>query len=608
MEEHLREALASDGYLGAGDNGRSLVEVWGVDGTLRHRSRRLGEEELGGPPQGADEPSPVSRVLRDGTPVRVRSGVHRIGDEPVVLRVALSEEGLRREWSRLRLGVLLGLPAAVAIAGLGGHWLAGRALAPLDRLARQAESLTVDNLGERLTVENPEDELGHLARVFNLSLARIEDSVAQLRRFTADASHELRTPLTAIRAVGEVALQAQRDPERYRETIGSMLEEADRLSRLVDGLLFLSRADAGQSLHRQDLALVELVKSSVSLLEILAEERNQRLEVRGDTGHPDRRRPPLPPASPDQPDRQRHQVLATGLGHRHRRAKGRRLRSAGRDRRRGPGNSPDPPGSGLRALLPDRPRTIARRGRRRTRPVDRPLGDRAPRRDHRGPKRGREREHVPHRPSSGRCRRPPSGGVDADSGALVPSCAWPCRARPRPASHPRECGDASFAPVPRRLHPAHPRQPFVADRSPHPDGDRVPGRQAVQGGPPSPGSAGRRLHLQQPVVRERLPPQLRGAQRRPRVCRPGHGHPGARHLRAAARRSGAGASGAEDGRREPGHRRARPEAPGRGCVLSRPPDTAPRESRPARPWPSPRPSRRAPRGSSTRATPHGPTS
>jgi heavy metal sensor kinase len=282
VEEHVRPGLESDGGFGGVDAaGRSLVEVWETDGSLLYRSRRLDEEGLGGPPIGTGEPSPISRVLRDGTPLRIRSGLHHIGGHRVLLRVALSEEGLRHEWRRLRLGILLGLPTAVAIAGLGGHWLAGRALAPLDRLARQAERLTVDNLGERLTVENPEDELGHLARVFNLSLSRIEDSFAQLRRFTADASHELRTPLTAIRAVGEVALQDPQKPERYREAIGSMLEEADRLSQLVDSLLFLSRADAGPGLRRQEVGLLELVKSSVSLLEILAEEREQRIEIRG---------------------------------------------------------------------------------------------------------------------------------------------------------------------------------------------------------------------------------------------------------------------------------------------------------------------------------------
>jgi heavy metal sensor kinase len=280
-EEQVRAMLDGDVRAVGGDDGRTLVEVWGADGTLLYRSRRLDREGLGGPPTGPPEPSPISRVLRDGTPIRIRSGLHRLGGRQVLLRVALSEEGLRHEWRRLRLGILLGLPAAVAIAGVGGQWLAGRALAPLDGLARQAERLTVDNLGERLTVENPDDELGHLARVFNMSLSRIEDSFGRLRRFTADASHELRTPLTAIRAVGEVALQDRQNPERYREAIGSMLEEADRLSRLVDSLLLLSRADAGQGLHRQELGLLELVRDSVSLLEILAEERDQRILIRG---------------------------------------------------------------------------------------------------------------------------------------------------------------------------------------------------------------------------------------------------------------------------------------------------------------------------------------
>jgi heavy metal sensor kinase len=198
--------------------------------------------------------------------------------------VALSEKAMLHQWHRLLLGFLLGLPAAVAVAGIGGHWLALRALSPLDRMARQAEGLTAESLGSRLTIDNPDDELGHLARVFNLSLARIEESFAQLRRFTADASHELRTPLTAIRAVGEVALQGDQTPARYREAIGSMLEEVDRLSRLVETLLLLSRADAGVEIQRQELGLFEWVRDTALLLEALAEEKGQRIDVRGDSG------------------------------------------------------------------------------------------------------------------------------------------------------------------------------------------------------------------------------------------------------------------------------------------------------------------------------------
>jgi signal transduction histidine kinase len=134
-----------------------------------------------------------------------------------------------------------------------------------------------------LNIENPGDELGHLGKVINETLARLERSFEQLRRFTADASHELRTPLTAIRSVGEVALQRSGDVNYYRDIVGSMLEEANRLTRLVDSLLTMSRADAGRiPLQRAEVPILDLAKESAGLLEVLAEEKNQKLTVEGD--------------------------------------------------------------------------------------------------------------------------------------------------------------------------------------------------------------------------------------------------------------------------------------------------------------------------------------
>ncbi|HEY2944627.1 MAG TPA: ATP-binding protein [Vicinamibacteria bacterium] len=289
VEDLLIEA--PDGTLRMGGHGDedetgSLVEVWSPEGVLLLRRDGLDGGAIAAPPPSAGPGiwTLASATLSDGTPLRVLTHTHRVGARSVLVRVALSEERLRGEWRELLAGLLFGLPVAIAIAGFGGHWLARRALGPIDRMARHAETLTADNLGERLPVENRDDELGHLAAVFNVSLARIEESFGQLRRFTADASHELRTPLTAIRTVGEVALQAQRDPEHYREAIGSMLEEVDRLSRLVGSLLVLSRGDAAPALHRQDLALLDLARESAALLEILADEKGQRLEVGGDAG------------------------------------------------------------------------------------------------------------------------------------------------------------------------------------------------------------------------------------------------------------------------------------------------------------------------------------
>ena len=149
------------------------------------------------------------------------------------------------------LASLLALPIVVTLVGLGSYVLAKRALMPLEDMACRAEAITSDRLHERLPAGEVGDELDHVANVFNGLLARLEQSFEQLRRFTSDASHELRTPLASIRSVGEVALQKDGTREAYRDTIGSMLEEVNRLTSLVDSLLTIARADSGHiHLHR----------------------------------------------------------------------------------------------------------------------------------------------------------------------------------------------------------------------------------------------------------------------------------------------------------------------------------------------------------------------
>lgn len=266
--------------------GTRYFEVWSSDGELQHRSSSLGGYRLGGPPSVEESNgrlAPVSLSLPDGTRLRMVSGPTFLKDGALVIRLAHSEEKLWRELRELLAGISFGIALALAAAGLGGYLLARRALAPIDAMTHQAAKISAENLNERLAVDNPDDELGQLASVLNQSLERVQAGFQQLRRFTADASHELRTPLTVVRAVGEVALQNTRPPEEYREAIGSMLEELDRLTRLVDGLLTLSRADAGPViLNRAQLALGEAVRESVSLLEVLAEEKGQTVLVEGD--------------------------------------------------------------------------------------------------------------------------------------------------------------------------------------------------------------------------------------------------------------------------------------------------------------------------------------
>jgi signal transduction histidine kinase len=213
-------------------------------------------------------------------PMRVLTRRGRIGSTPVIVQVARSEATLREDLWQLILIFVLGLPVAVAVAGLGGYRLARRALLPVERMTARARVITAARLSDRLVVENPDDEMGRLATVFNDTLGRLESSFEQMRQFTANVSHELRTPLTAIRSVGEVGVREHRDEAAYRGIIGSMLEEADRLASLVDRLLTLSRAETGQAPPSQDVFdLLALAREVAAHLDVLAEEKRQSIVV-----------------------------------------------------------------------------------------------------------------------------------------------------------------------------------------------------------------------------------------------------------------------------------------------------------------------------------------
>jgi heavy metal sensor kinase len=262
-----------------------FIEVWSPTGSLLYRSPVLRGQTLGPPMNGEGKRDPVPRTLRlaTGTVVRVASTIYHIEDHRVVLRVAYDEEGLWHELREFTNVLLLAFPLVVSLAGLGGYALARKALAPIDTMTNQTQKISAERLSERLSIENPDDELGKLASVVNAMLERLQRAFEQLRRFTADASHELRTPLTAIRSVGEVALQEPAIPSEYRDVMGSMLEEVEHLTRLSDSLLELSRADAGQvHLQRTDIALLTVAQEANSMVEVLAEEKGQSINITGD--------------------------------------------------------------------------------------------------------------------------------------------------------------------------------------------------------------------------------------------------------------------------------------------------------------------------------------
>jgi heavy metal sensor kinase len=181
---------------------------------------------------------------------------------------------------RLLTLLLLAWPVAVAATALGGWWLATRALRPIGRLTAEARQIGVERLAERLPVAATSDEVARLAETLNTMLARIEAGVAEQHRLIADASHELRTPLAAMRAELEVSLRGDDLEPEAQSVLRSTLEEVERLSSTVDGLLVLARADrAALALEVESVDLAAVVGMAAGRLGSLASSRDVQLEL-----------------------------------------------------------------------------------------------------------------------------------------------------------------------------------------------------------------------------------------------------------------------------------------------------------------------------------------
>lgn len=204
----------------------------------------------------------------------------KVSGNEYIVAVARNEEPIHSSLRTLALTIVLIYPAALLLSFGGGLFMTKRLLSPIGHMARKAKVLTAERLSERLPIDNADDELGQLGTAFNDTLVRIEESYSRLKRFTSDASHELRTPLTAIRSVGEVGLREGLESSEYRELIGSILEETDRLTRLIDSLLTLTRADSGHfQVLKSRLNLRDLISDVLDLLGVLADEKSQTIEA-----------------------------------------------------------------------------------------------------------------------------------------------------------------------------------------------------------------------------------------------------------------------------------------------------------------------------------------
>jgi heavy metal sensor kinase len=197
-----------------------------------------------------------------------------------IVQIASSLEDVEDALNTLFIILLITVPSALMVASLGGQFLASKALKPVDNVTQTARMITSKNLNQRIQPPKVKDEISRLIETFNEMISRLDQSFRQVKQFTTDASHELKTPLTILKGEVEVTLRKKRMVNEYEQILKSNLEEVNRMSKIVDDLLWLSKADIGEiRLKKEDINLTEILNELVNQMSILAQPKNIRIET-----------------------------------------------------------------------------------------------------------------------------------------------------------------------------------------------------------------------------------------------------------------------------------------------------------------------------------------
>jgi heavy metal sensor kinase len=243
-----------------------FVEISSLDGVALSRSENLGTQTIAVPSATfdgvANGNSNYLNVLKDNIPLRVYVSPLTVRNQVVAaIVVAESLQGTYDTLRRLAFLMVIGIVGSLVIASVVGAWLAGSALAPIDRITQTAHTIARSNdLTRRIDEKPTKDEVGRLAATFNEMLGRIEELFRAQQRFVADVSHELRSPLTAIRGNLDLLRRgAVAETISPQTALAAIDSEASRMQRLVQDLLLLAQADAGVQIQKQPVELDSLL-------------------------------------------------------------------------------------------------------------------------------------------------------------------------------------------------------------------------------------------------------------------------------------------------------------------------------------------------------------
>jgi len=202
-----------------------------------------------------------------------------LSTQPGALIIGRSTKQIDQALHGLVRTLVIAVPLALALAAGGGIFLARRALKPVDKIAHTAEEIEETDLSRRINV-NTKDELGRLAATLNAMIGRLEKAFQRQKQFTSDASHELRTPLAVIEAESTLALQKERPPSDYRQSLETISQESRQMSSLIDQLLTLARADAGkEQWNFTEVNLGKLISNLSTDIEVLCQEKGLSFQL-----------------------------------------------------------------------------------------------------------------------------------------------------------------------------------------------------------------------------------------------------------------------------------------------------------------------------------------
>ena len=218
---------------------------------------------------------PSQAMLPNGEFLEVITVAHRIADGSIyTVAVGAPETDISTALAGLTRTLILGFPFLIGLAIGGGYILLGRALRPVDQIVSAAEAISLENLRQRLPVSKTGDEFERLSSALNRMIERLDESFQLTIRFAADASHELRTPLTIMRGELESLVKDPALNEDVAERLGNVLEEAVRLTRIIEGLLLVSRLETGEAQMRKErVDLGEMVNGIADQMAPLADDK-----------------------------------------------------------------------------------------------------------------------------------------------------------------------------------------------------------------------------------------------------------------------------------------------------------------------------------------------